>query len=521
MNFNPFLSKLNPFKKKKTRGIQPASERQEQVVAPRALSGRFQVYGQPSSQATYEENIYAYEQEEEQVGFSYEEAYTASTPTATPRKPKKSLLQKRSSRSMLLLIVIMLCYGLVLLYSSSIANALIFQDSTNHYIMRQVGFTSFGIVVMSFLAYVDVRFFAKRKFVFIGLMISFALLVIVLIPGIGIVVGGARRWLPLSPGGRQRFQPSEITKIVLIFYLAWHYSRLHKRKMMQWREQLHKEQELSREEVYEHEKQMMLDKDFSWEAAWKQAREEIIQPMIVVMSSVALIMLQAHVSAAIIITLVSLFIMASANLHWRSWLIGAGVGMVTLSILLSLMIIFSAVFPNSNFTQRWLHVSRRLTSFVNAENSSADDKRQTNQALIAIGSGGLTGVGLGQSRQKYLYLAENHNDYIFSIASEELGMIGGLSIIALFVAFLYIGVRIASRCSTMFAQLIAAGCTALIVIQAFFSIGVNVNLLPATGISLPLFSYGGTSNIFFLTAVGIILSISKHGMIENLESEET
>lgn len=437
------------------------------------------------------------------------------------KTPKKSLLQKRSSRSLLLLVVIMLCYGLVLLYSSSITNALIFQDSTNHFIFRQVMFAGLGISVMFFLAYVDVRFFAKRKFVFIGLMVSFFLLIIVLIPGIGVVVGGARRWLPLSPGGAQRFQPSEITKIVLIFYLAWHYSRLHKRKMAAWRAQLHQERELSAEELYEREKQLMLDKDFSWEAAWKQAREEIIHPMAVVMGSVALIMLQAHVSAAIIITLVSLFIMVSANLHWRSWMIGIGVGMVSLSILLSLMIIFSAIFPNSNFTQRWLHVSRRITSFIDAENSSADDKRQTNQALIAIGSGGLTGVGLGQSRQKYLYLAENHNDYIFSIASEELGLLGGLSIIGLFVAFLYIGVRIASRCKTMFAQLIAAGCTALIVIQAFFSIGVNVNLLPATGISLPLFSYGGTSNIFFLMAVGIILSISKHGMIDHLESEET
>lgn len=426
-----------------------------------------------------------------------------------------SLLRKRSSRSLLLLVVVMLCFGLVLLYSSSITNGLIFKDSTHHFITRQVLFTGLGVLVMFLVAHIDVRIFAKRKFVFFSLLVSFVLLIVVLIPGIGIVIGGARRWLPL---GFSTFQPSEITKIVLIFFLAWHYARLHKKKLQKMQQE--QNANYGSEELYYQERQFVLDKNFSWQDAWKQAREEIIYPMMVVVGSVALIMLQAHVSASVIITLVSVFIMASANLHWRSWFIGAGVGVVALSVLLSIMIVFSALFPNTSFTQRWLHVSRRITSFFDAENSSADDNRQTNQALIAIGSGGLTGVGLGQSRQKYLYLAENHNDYIFSIASEELGFLGGISILALFVAFFYIGVRIASRCSTMFAQLVAAGSTFLIVIQAFFSIGVNVNVLPATGISLPLFSYGGTSNIFFLITVGIILSISKFGLIEDLESEE-
>lgn len=441
------------------------------------------------------------------------------------REKTRKRINKTISMSMLLLVIVMLCYGLVLLYSSSITNGLVFQNSTSHYIFRQSVFTFMGLLLMGIIARSDIRFFAKRKFIFIGLLLSFILLLAVLIPGIGRVHGGARRWLPL---GFMEFQPSEITKVVLIFYLSWYYSRLRKKKIRALAKKQEEEKQAKANQepwksgfrdqqtysLSEEEENAFLRRDFSWKDAWEQARIEVINPMAVVITSVALIMLQAHVSASIIITLVSLCIMACANLHWRSWFLGIGFGAIALSMLLSIVIVVTALFPNTGFTQRWLHVGRRITSFVSSDKEVNDDNRQTEQALIAIGSGGVNGVGLGQSRQKYLYLPENHNDYIFSIASEELGFKGGVSIIALFSLFLYMGMRIASKTSSMFSQLVAAGCTFLIVIQGFFSIGVNVNLLPATGISLPLFSYGGTSNIFFMLAVGIILSISKHGLLE-------
>lgn len=420
----------------------------------------------------------------------------------------KNKSEKTVSYPLLFLVFIMLCYGLIILFSSSITNAYVFQSSITHYITRQLVFTSFGLIVMFFIARIDLRYLVSRKFILIILGISFLLLIAVLIPGIGKVIGGARRWIDL---GFTTFQPSEFTKITLIFYLSWYYSRLRRKRLAE----LKKKQQNSKDLYFEQdEEDIIFNSSFSWQDAWNQAREEIIQPMLVVLASVFLIMLQAHVSASVIIVLVSLCIMASANLHWRSWALGVSLGVAALSVIVCLVIIVAAIFPNTNFTQRWLHVGRRITSFFNKEKSNPDDNRQTEQALIAIGSGKLTGLGLGQSRQKYLYLAENHNDYIFSIVCEELGFVGGVSIIFLFLIFLYLGTRIASSTSTMFAQLLSAGCTYLIAIQGFFSIGVNVNILPATGISLPLFSYGGTSNIFFLLAIGIILSISKHALLD-------
>lgn len=428
------------------------------------------------------------------------------------------------SRTMLLLVIIMLCYGLVLLFSASITNAFVFKDKTTHFILRQIPFSLFGLICMAFVARLDMRVLAKTKTIHIMLGISTFLLVIVLIPGIGILSGGARRWLPLVV---TNFQPSELTKIVLIYYLAWYYSRLRSKRLKKAAEEQAKEEARAEEKLQEQnsiffrraqrEQMEMEDEErfyrgFSWHEAWQQAKEEILRPMFWVIVSVGLIMMQAHVSASIIIVSVTLCIMASANLHWRSWLIGAGIGISSLIILISLLIVVTALFPNSNLTQRWTHVGRRLTSFVNKEKSSSDDNRQTEQALIATGSGKMFGRGLGQSRQKYLYLSENHNDYIYSVICEELGFVGGTSIILLFAAFLFAGMRIASKTSSMLAQLIASGCTYLIVIQAMLSIGVNLNILPATGISLPLFSYGGTSNIFFLISVGLILSMSKHGV---------
>jgi cell division protein FtsW len=157
------------------------------------------------------------------------------------------------------------------------------------------------------------------------------------------------------------------------------------------------------------------------------------------------------------------------------------------------------------------HVTERIDTFLHPESASSDDTYQIDQSIIAIGSGGLTGLGLGAGRQKYNYLPEAHNDFVFAIIGEELGFVGTTAVLLLFVLFMLIGVSITARASDSFAAILAGGYTMLISIQAFLNIAVATRTIPATGISLPFFSYGGSSNFFFLIAIGLILSVSRTG----------
>ncbi|MDN5314418.1 MAG: cell division protein FtsW, partial [Clostridiales bacterium] len=172
-------------------------------------------------------------------------------------------------------------------------------------------------------------------------------------------------------------------------------------------------------------------------------------------------------------------------------------------------------------TSNFEHVGHRLEMFSNPDEADSDDVYQITQAIIAIGSGGLQGVGLGKGRQKYNYLPEAHNDYVFAIIGEELGFIGTVLVLLLFVAFLISGVMISLRAKNNYTAMLAAGYTGLISIQAFLNMGVATRLLPSTGISLPFFSYGGTSNIFFLVAVGFLLAVSRTGQQSRRKNDTT
>ena len=168
--------------------------------------------------------------------------------------------------------------------------------------------------------------------------------------------------------------------------------------------------------------------------------------------------------------------------------------------------------------KNFAHVVTRLNIFssMNAEEeeektADEDDTYQIEQSIIAIGSGGMTGVGFGNSRQKYMYLPEAHNDYVYSIICEELGFVGGLVIMLLFWAFALAGFMISWQADSLFTRILTTGYTALLTLQAFLNIGVATGAIPPTGITLPFFSYGGTANFFFMISVGMILSVSRSG----------
>lgn len=193
-----------------------------------------------------------------------------------------------------------------------------------------------------------------------------------------------------------------------------------------------------------------------------------------------------------------------------------------LAVLLSAFLLFAKDSDKDRLSKNFEHVFKRLDIFSTLKSeedgdnnvAAADENEvyQNKQAIIAIGSGGVSGVGFGNSRQKYMYLPEAHNDFVYAIACEELGFIGGLSIIALFWAFLCGGLSIAWKANSDFSRILAVGYTTLISLQAFLNIGVAMGAIPPTGISLPFFSSGGSANLFFLIAVGLLLSVSRSGV---------
>lgn len=406
--------------------------------------------------------------------------------------------RKRVDPGLLIAILLLFVVGSLMLFSSSMTTGLYSaHSSAGYYIIRQIAFLFFGFMALLVFTRIPPRRFNARFWVYGAVGLSFIMLILVLIPGIGRVIQGARRWLPLP--GDNTFQPSEFTKISVVLFLGWYYSRLLQRR---------KTGVLPRARNPRNQ-------------PWKDAWYDVILPMSVVAMQLVLISLQAHMSAVVIIFSVCCFIMASAGVRLGSWIRGGVVGVGVLVLLLLISLSLSLLFPNANFSQRWKHVGTRLNIFTQSEEVQDDVKMQGEQALVAIGSGGFTGVGIGQSRQKYRYLAENHNDYIFSIYCEETGFVGGVGLVLLFGAYLYFGMRTAHRTRTLFGRVLASGITYLLTLQAYLSIGVNLALLPPTGISLPFFSYGGTSNIFFLVGAGLLLSVSKYDRLQPEVADQT
>ncbi len=391
--------------------------------------------------------------------------------------------------AVLLVVITLLCFGLIMLFSASMSDALADEGNTWHYVLRQVLFTAGGLLAMWIITRVDMKFLNNTAMMLIVYVITTGLLALVLTP-VGIEINGQQRWLPLI--GNMTFQPSEIAKIATVYCGASYFS---------WRR---RKQRSAKSKNYSLPKRLAVD--FFW---------DFVLPVGAVGVWCLLISLQSHMSAILIILLITFVVLLSAGINRRSWTVAAG---FLLAIALSLTFIFitfkGPILDYIASNDRLDHMIQRFDIFLETENASADDSYQSDQALIAIGSGGWFGVGLGQGRQKNNYLPESHNDYIYSIVVEELGAVGGGLVILLFLLFFILGLRVAVRTKSLFNQVIATGFSSLIAIQAFLSIAVNLKVFIPTGISLPFFSYGGTSNAFFLVGIGLLLNVSKYGLSE-------
>ena len=365
---------------------------------------------------------------------------------------------------LLIFILVLLAIGLVMLFSASYAYSYYYYGNSYFFISRQAAFAVFGVVAMLVISTFDYHHFHKLAGIIFGIAVFLLVFLLVCryahMESIARPEGDATRWLDF---GIVSFQPSEIAKFGLIVLLAHMISR-----------------NLDRMDTFRYG----------------------VVPYVAVMGLVAvLIYLENHLSATLIILMLGAILMFVGGTKPRWFIIGG----IVLAVGLTLLLLTKGGYQMNRITI-WLdpfstELDRDLT-------------HQTRQSLYAIGSGGLLGVGLGQSRQKYLYLPEPQNDFIFAIVCEELGMVGALVIIVLFALLIWRGVYISIHAKDKFGMLLGLGITFQVGLQAVLNICVVTNTIPNTGISLPFFSYGGTALLMLLGEMGILLNISRSSNIE-------
>lgn len=360
---------------------------------------------------------------------------------------------KKTTPDFILLIITLtlLAVGLIMVYSASAVWAEYkFQDAF-FFAKRQMLFAGVGIAAMFFI--MNISYWTWQTWAKTILIVCFVLLILVLIPGVGNVRNGSRSWIGI---GAFSIQPSEFMKLAMISYLAKYLS--------------------------ENQKLITV------------FRKGLVPSLALVFTAFAMIMLQPDLGTGTVMVgtcIVMIFIAGAKISHF------AGLGLVGVAGFVGL--IASAPYR-----------IERITSFLDPWSDPLGSGFQIIQSLYAIGPGGLFGLGLGESRQKFFYLPEPQTDFIFAILSEELGFIGGSFILLLFALLLWRGIRIALGAPDLYGSFLAVGIIAMIAIQVMINIGVVTGLMPVTGITLPFLSYGGSSLTLMLMAIGVLLNISRY-----------
>lgn len=394
------------------------------------------------------------------------------------RKAKRDLtVEEQLARGpmdlpLLMLAMLLLGVGLIMVMSASYATAYYDPktDSPLAYAFAQGRFALLGVAVLYLVSRFNYQYL--RGLSPILLIISVVLLVLVLTP-LGVANKGAQRWLRLLLVAGPTFQPSEIVKVAVILFFASRLCVRDKRKPTKWT------------------KRTRLGRTLNF--VEKIGLMELL-PYIGILGGIALLLLkEPHLSGTILVFVGGAAVLFASGIHW-GWFV-SGIALVG-----------SALAVVVKFTP---YMTSRIMLWLDPWSDALGKGYQTIQSLYSIGSGGLLGRGLGKSVQKYLFLPEPENDFIYSIAVEELGFIGGILILGLFMMFILRGYWIALHARDRFGALTAVGITTLFAVQVFLNIGVVTNLIPNTGISLPFFSYGGTALIIQLAEVGILLSISR------------
>ena len=346
--------------------------------------------------------------------------------------------------------VTLICVGVVMVFSSSSLYALKELNNSAFFLQRHLFFLAVGLILMFSVMAIDYR--EIRKYTKPLLFIALVMLVLVLVPGIGKEISGARRWFRIGPFS---FQPSEFAKIAVILYVADFLSR----------------------------KQNKI----------RSFREGFLPLMFLLGVFCFLIHEQPDLGTTVftaLIVFVMLFVAGGRIAH--------------------LAVVFLASLPALYFLiMRVPYRAARIMAFLDPWQDSRGIGFQLTQSQIALGSGGIFGVGLGKSMQKLFYLPAAHTDFVFSIIGEELGLVGTLTIIVLFTLLIWQGARIAKRTDDSFGYFVSVGVVAMIGLQAVINIGVSIGAFPTKGLPLPFISYGGSALIFDMVAIGLLLNISR------------
>lgn len=396
------------------------------------------------------------------------------------RKAKRDLtVEEQLARGpvdlpLLMLTLLLLGVGLIMVLSASYATAYYDPktDSPLAYAIAQTRFAVVGLVGMYFVSKFNYQYL---RFLSLPMLIGSVVLLALVPTPLGVTLNGAQRWLKLLLVVGPTFQPSEIAKVAVILFFA---ARLSKRDAI-------------------NKKKIKWNKKTRWGrfCAWleKIGFLELVPYGVVLVVIAGLLLLEPHLSGTILVMAGGAAVLFAAGISMRWFLLGGGLMAAALWVVVTLT-------P---------YMTSRIQLWLDPWSDSLGKGYQTIQSLYAIGSGGLLGRGLGKSSQKFLFLPEAENDFIFSVAVEELGMVGGVMILVLFMMFILRGYWLALHARDRFGALVGVGITTLFAVQVFLNIGVVTNLIPNTGISLPFFSYGGTALIIQLAEVGIMLSISR------------
>lgn len=363
---------------------------------------------------------------------------------------KKHISLRNIDRGLLASFLLLLMSGLVVLYAASYYNA---QDKGNALseVFSQLTGVAAGFVLMLLILRIDYRLLAKPQIAGGLLALSMVLLALVAIPGVGKMLNGSRRWLRIGPVS---FQPSELAKYAMILYLARFLSR----------------------------------KSCCVQSFFRGLIPAFLFPAILFL----LILLQPNLSTAGSILIVSAIMVMLAGARWLHL---GGIGAAGLAL--------GSYYALSEDYRR-----ARLMSFRNPFAYLSNEGYQLSQSLLAFGSGGLFGMGLGKGRQKYAFLPYPESDFIFAVVGEDLGLMGCICVLLLFMSFVFFGLRIAIRCQDRFGSLLAGGISAMIGVQTVLNVAVVIGLMPTTGLPLPFFSAGGTSISILMGAVAVLMNIS-------------
>ncbi len=357
----------------------------------------------------------------------------------------------KEARLLFISVYALVCLGIVMTYSASAIYADQVFKSPTYFLKRHVLYALIGTALLFFVANLDVYLWKERSWEI--LILSFVLLALVLLPFIGHEAGGARRWIRLGP---INFQPVEITKIAICLYLSDYLSRRLKG--------------IQRGEF-----------------------ATLLPPMLILGASCALILLQPDLGSSVFIFLVSAILFFLAGLRFR---------FVFLASLFFLPAFYLLVF-------RVPYRLSRVTAYLNPWSDPRGSGFQIIQSLMAFGLGGAKGVGLGESTQKLFYLPQSYNDFIFSIIAEELGFLGSLAVVLLYAVIFFTGIKMARRAAKSYEKFFVIALTLLIVLQAIINMFVATGLIPTKGLPLPFVSYGGSSLVFNLVAVGMLLAMDR------------